>query len=280
MRVDRLTEPGAILGEGPVWDPDHETLLWVDILGCKVNRTEPGTGVTQSIETPSAVGAVAIDRSGGLITSLVDGVYRHRGSDWARLVEIEGDRPENRSNESKCDPYGNYLVGTMLWTGDRATGSLYRIHPDLTVDTLRTGLTIANGMAWAGDTMWHIDTPTGQVVGFRYDPVGPLGETMGVIDVEPPGRPDGMCIDAEGGLWVAVWGSGTVQRYSPDGSKLDELTVPASQVSSCSFGGSDLSLLFITTASVDIDPSSEPDAGAVFVAEPGVVGLEPDRFDG
>ncbi|MGH8914475.1 MAG: SMP-30/gluconolactonase/LRE family protein [Acidimicrobiia bacterium] len=281
MQVERLSEPGAILGEGPVWDARRGTLLWVDILEGRVHSTDPGSGVTVTYQMPSAVGAVALDRSDGLIASLVDGVYRRVGEEMIRLVEIEADNPANRANESKCDPYGSYLVGTMPWSGDRPTGALYRVHADLRVDTLRSDLTIANGLAWADDTMWHIDTPTGQIIGFRYDPEGPIGEVAGVIEVEPPGQPDGMCIDAEGCLWVAVWGSGTVRRYARDGRLLGEIPVPASHVSSCAFGGADLSLLFVTTATEKlVDPAAEPGAGAVFVAEPGVVGLEPDRFFG
>lgn len=281
MQVERLTEPGAILGEGPVWDGETNTLLWVDILQRRIHRTDLGSGVTETIETPSAVGAVALDRTGRLVASLVDGVYRREDEAWEQLVSIEADMPENRANESKCDPFGNFLVGTMPWNADRATGALHRVHPDLEVDTLRTGLTIANGLAWIDDIMFHIDTPTGQIVGFRYHPEAPLGVEVGVIEVEPPGKPDGMCIDAEGCLWVAVWGSGTVRRYTREGRLLASIPVPASQVSSCTFGGEGLSLLFITTATENLkDPASEPEAGAVFVCEPGVVGLEPDRFAG
>ncbi len=281
MHVERLTEPGAILGEGPVWDGDTNTLLWVNILQRRIHRTDPSSGVTEDIETPSAVGGVALDQTGRLVASLVDGVYRHEEQAWERLVEIEPGMLDNRANESKCDPFGNFLVGTMPWSADRTTGALYRVHPDLNVDTLRTGLTIANGLAWNDDIMWHIDTPTGQIVGFRYEPEAPLGLQVGIIEVEPPGKPDGMCIDAEGCLWVAVWGSGMVRRYGLDGRLLVEIAVPASQVSSCAFGGSDLSLLFITTSTENLeDPGAEPEAGAVFVAEPGVLGLEPDRFFG
>jgi len=281
MRVERLTEPGAVLGEGPVWDTDRGDLIWVDILARKVHRTDPGTGLTETIDTPSAVGAVGLDRSGRLIASLVDGVHRYQDSNWARMVEIESDVPGNRANESKCDPDGSYLVGTMPWSGDRPKGALHRVHPDLGVETLRTSLTIANGLAWIDDTMWHIDTPTGKIVGFDYRPDAPLGDLLGVIDVEAPGGPDGMCADAEGCLWVAVWGSGTVRRYSLDGRVLSEIEVPASQVSSCAFGGPELSLLFITTATENLEnPAIEPEAGAVFVTEPGVSGLAPDRFAG
>ena len=279
MQVERLTEPGATLGEGPVWDEETGTLLWVNILEGEIHRTDPSNGVTETLTTPSAVGAVALDQSGGLIASLVDGVYRDEGNGWAQLADIEADREDTRANESKCDPYGSYLVGTMAWTADQPTGSLYRVHPDHSVDTLRTGLTIANGLAWADDTMWHIDSPTGQVIGFRYDPGGPLGDQVGLFDVEGPGHPDGMCIDSEGCLWVAVWGAGVVRRYSLEGRVLAEVRVPASQASSCVFGGEDLTLLFITTASENL-AHPEPEAGAVFVAETGVMGLAADRFTG
>jgi sugar lactone lactonase YvrE len=281
MHVERLTDPGAILGEGPVWDSGTNTLLWVNILDARVHRTDPGSGRTETIDTPSAVGAVALDRGGGLVASLVDGVHRLDGDRWVLVAEVEGDVGGNRANESKCDPFGNYLVGTMPWTADRPGGALYRVHPDLSVGTLRAGLTIANGLAWWDEVMWHIDSPTGQIVGFRYHPSTALGEVVGVIDVDPPGQPDGMCVDVEGCLWVAVWGSGSVRRYSREGRVLTEIPVPASQVSSCAFGGPDLSWLFITTATENLEhPESEPEAGAVFVVEPGVTGLEPDRFAG
>ena len=281
MDVERLTEPGAIIGEGPLWDDDHGDLLWVDIIGRKVHRTDPGTGLTRTIETPTAVGAVTLDRSGGVLASLVDGVARHDGESWVPLVEIEADQVSNRANESKCDPYGSYLVGTMPWTGQGSSGALHRVHPDLRVDTLRTNLTISNGLAWIDSTMWHIDTPTHQILGFEYHPERPLGAVVGVIDVGPLGGPDGMCADVEGCLWVAVWGSGTVRRYATDGRLLAEVKVPASQVSSCAFGGPDLSLLFITSATENLEnPDSEPEAGAVFVTEPGVQGIVADRFGG
>ncbi len=279
VQVERLTEPGAVLGEGPVWDTGTGTLLWVNILDREVRRTDPSTGATEIIDTPSAVGAVALDRDGGLIAALTDGVYRREGEAWDRLVGIEAGDPGTRANDSKCDPFGNFLVGTMARTADRPTGSLYRVNPDLRVDVLRTRLTITNGLAWVDDTLWHIDTPTRQIVGFRYSPQGPLGERVGVIDVEAKGGPDGMCLDGEGCLWVAIWGAGTVRRYSRDGRLLAEIAVPASQASSCAFGGADLSLLFITTATEGLD-HPEPEAGAVFVAEPGVIGMPPDRFGG
>ncbi len=281
VQVERLTASWAILGEGPVWDGESGSLLWVDILGSVVHRTDPGSGATETTRTPSAVGAVALDRDGGIVAALVDGVYRlGADGDWSRLSAIEEDSSENRANESKCDPHGNLLVGTMTWDGNRPDGALYRLHPDLSLDRLRVGLTISNGLAWWDEVMWHIDTPTRQVVGFRYQPSMDLGEEVGVIDIEPPGKPDGMCVDAEGCLWVAMWGGGVVRRYSRDGAVLAEVHVPASQVTSCTFGGDDLSLLFITTATENLDQASEPEAGAVFVTEPGVVGLEPDRFAG
>ncbi|MGA7281473.1 MAG: SMP-30/gluconolactonase/LRE family protein [Acidimicrobiia bacterium] len=279
MIVERLTEPGAILGEGPIWDPIREDLLWVDILGKKVHRTDVSSGWTESIETPSAVGAVGLDESGGLIASLVDGVYR-LGDDgeWARMVEIEAQMEGNRANDSKTDPSGNYLVGTMSWEGDSPTAGLYRVSPDLSVEKLRTGLTIANGMDWVDGVFWHIDTPTGQILGFRYDPDGPLGEQAGVIEVDR-GSPDGMTADTEGCLWVARWGTGTVGRYGLDGRVLAEIELPASHVSSCAFVGPALDTLAITTGTQGLDdPASEPEAGAVFVVDPGVTGREAFRF--
>ncbi|MGA7098200.1 MAG: SMP-30/gluconolactonase/LRE family protein [Acidimicrobiia bacterium] len=279
MNVERLTEPGAVLGEGPLWDVVREDLLWVDILGKKIHRTDVSSGWTESIETPMAVGAVGLDESGDLLASLVDGVYRRDDEGkWARMVEIEAEIEGNRANDSKTDPFGNYLVGTMSWDGDSPTAGLYRVSPDASVETLRTGLTISNGMDWVDGALWHIDTPTGQVVGFRYDPDGPLGDHVGVVEVDR-GSPDGMTADAEGCLWVARWGTGTVARYDLTGRVLAEISLPASHVSSCAFVGPALDTLAITTATQGLDdPTSQPEAGAVFIVDPGVTGREPFRF--
>jgi sugar lactone lactonase YvrE len=277
-RVERLTQPGARLGEGPVWDQERGQVLWVDIVGRRVNFTEPGSGLTNSMDTPAPVGAVALRADGGLVVALPDGVHRRVDDGWQLLAKI-GDPERTRANDSKCDPFGNLVVGTMGWDGKDPVGGLFRVTPDGSVDVLRTGLTIANGLAWDDGRLWHIDTPTRRIVGFRYGPDRPLGEVVGTIEIEPPGHPDGMCIDAEGCLWVAMWGGREVRRIDTSGRVIDRLAVPASNVTSCAFGGDDLSRLFITTATQDLaDPPSEPEAGAVFVAEPGVIGLPADRF--
>jgi sugar lactone lactonase YvrE len=278
-RVERLTEPGAGLGEGPVWDPDRGQLLWVDIVGRQVNFTDPNSEVTTSIDTPAVVGAVALDGEGKLLVALPDGVHRRVDDGWQLFASV-GDPKRTRANDSKCDPSGNLLVGTMDWEGKDPVGGLYRLTPNGEVEVLRTDLTIANGLAWDDQgTLWHIDTPTRRIVGFRYQPDRPLGEVVGVIEIDPPGYPDGMCIDAEGCLWVAVWGGQEVRRIDRDGRVIDRIAIPASHVTSCAFGSDDLSQLFITTATHELEnPGFEPEAGAVFVAEPGVVGLPADRF--
>jgi sugar lactone lactonase YvrE len=278
-RVERLTEPGAVLGEGPVWDSDRGRLIWVDIVGRQINFTDPESGLTESVDTPTAVGAVALDSEGGLLVALPDGVHRLVDDGWQLFAKV-GDPGRTRANDSKCDPFGNLLVGTMGWDGKDPVGGLFRVTPEGNVEVLRTDLTIANGLAWDDDgLLWHVDTPTRRIVGFRYQPDRPLGEVVGVIETDLPGEPDGMCIDAEGCLWVAIWGGREVRRIDTKGRVIARIPIPASHVSSCAFGGDDLSRLFITTATQDLaDPASEPDAGAVFVTDPGVPGLPTDRF--
>lgn len=278
MVLERLTKPGATLGEGPLWDASRGRLLWVDIVKRQVHDTDIETGETRSIDTPEAVGTIAFDSGGSLVGAMTDGLYRLTTDGWSLLVELESSVNETRANEGKPDPYGNMVVGTMHWNGTRSLGSLYRVSPDLAVDKLATGMTIPNGLDWDDGSMWHIDSPTHQVRRYAYDPDSWLGTPDSAIDVDG-GSPDGMCLDAEGCLWVAVWGGGAVRRYDPTGRFLGEIPIPASHVTSCAFGGQDLDRLFITTSTMELT-EPEPEAGAVFVAEPGVTGRLANTFNG
>lgn len=279
MRIERLTAPGAWLGEGPTWNADTGELIWVDILAGKINITEPETGNTSSIATLSEVGAVVLDEDGLLIAAMVDGVYRYSNGEWRLTTALEPDDPKTRPNDGKVDPFGALVVGTMPWNGEVPTGSLYRIRAGAKPEKLLSELSIPNGLVWAEGEFWHIDSPTKLIRKYKYDATGPLEETADFIDVGPPGGPDGMTIDTDGCMWVAIWGGAAVRRYSPSGALIEEFSLPVSHVSSCTFGGPNLDLLFITTATKDLeDPSSEPLAGSVFVAEPGVSGFEPFRL--
>ena len=275
----------AVLGEGPVWDAATATLFLVDILGERMHRFEPASGVVHTTAVNQPLGAVVLDRSGRLLAMARDGIAVLSGDEMTIVAGIEGDDPRNRMNDAKCDPEGRLWVGTMALDFADGAGSLYRVEPDFTSEKILGGLTVANGMAWSrdGHTMYFIDSTTYGVDAFDFD------QRRGEISNRRPfvnfhvtdGLPDGMTIDADGCIWVALYGGGCVRRYSPDGEHLATIDVPVSHVTSCAFGGSDLADLYITTAAYGLTPEQrkqEPWAGGLFRCRPGAVGVPAVRF--
>jgi sugar lactone lactonase YvrE len=287
LDAELVLDARAILGEGPVWDAEAGVLWWVDIEGRQIHRFHPSTRADTTIATPSMVGAVALRARGGLVAALADGVYRVDVASGAfeRVLEL-GEPPNVRSNESKCDPAGRLLVGTMAY--DYAPiGSLYSIDAGGSVRRLLGDLEIANGMAWSADggTFYYIDSPTRRVDAFDYDlATGSIARRRPwLVFDDPIAKPDGMAIDSEGGLWIAFWGAGEVRRYGPDRSLDVVVRVPAKQVTSAVFGGPDLRDLYITSATTELTSAQraeQPLAGGLFHVRIPVAGLVPDRFAG
>lgn len=301
----------AELGEGPTWDSETQSLIWVDIIAGKVHRFRPDRGADVAAETGTSVGSVGLRTGGGLVLSLADGLAlasadqvrialpesarqplpggRHAGTalEYERVpgLEIEGEKV--RFNEGKADPEGRFLAGTMHWEEREPLGSLYQITPDGQASVLLDGITVANGLDFTGDrrTMYYIDSAVGGVDAFDRDPeTGRLSGRRRVADVpSSAGVPDGMTLDAEGCLWVAVWGGGEVRRFSPDGRLIGVAEIPARQVTSAAFGGEHLDELFITTARIgqsQRELAAQPRAGDIFWLRPGVAGRPWPRFSG
>lgn len=280
MRTRITAEPAAPvvaeLGEGPVWDVDTEEMVWVDILGRRIHRTDLSNQATRTETAPEAVGAV-IPADDGWLATMPEGLYRI--GTWERLAELPVTAPHTRANDGKVDPWGSLVQGTMGWDAEVGAGSLFRLRADR-LEVLLGALTISNGLDWTedGETMYHIDTPTRQVMAYEYRADGPLGTGRVALDLtDAPGYPDGMCLDTDGCLWVALWGGGRVQRYTPDGRLDRQITVPATKVSSCAFGGPQLDTLIITTAHPAGRQHGELD-GRLFVADPGACGRPPNRI--
>jgi sugar lactone lactonase YvrE len=287
LPAELVLDAHAILGEGPVWDADAGVLWWVDIDGKRIHRFDPRTRADITIPTPSHVGAVALRARGGLVAALADGVYtvEIESGAFARFAALE-EPPHVRSNESKCDPAGRLLVGTMAYDYS-PVGGLYSIEADGSVRRLLDRLSIANGMAWSADggTFFYIDSPTRRVDAFDYDlATGSIAGRRPWLEFDDPiAKPDGMAIDSEGGLWVAFWGAGEVRRYGPDRSLDVVVRVPAMQVTSGIFGGPDLRDLYITSATTELtaaELADQPLAGGLFHARIPIAGLLPDRFAG
>jgi sugar lactone lactonase YvrE len=285
-RAEPVLEVGATLGEGPVWDDREQQLLFVDILGERVHWFHPGLGTHHSSVTDGPVGAVALREDGGLVLARLDCFVRAGPSGEGR-AEVEGFRVDGhavRFNDGKVDPWGRFVAGTMDWGQEAPIGALHMLWPDDSVTTLLENVTLSNGLAWSadGDVLYYIDSPTHRVDAFDVDPAsGALSARRTVIEVGDV-FPDGMAIDDEGCLWVAIWDLGRVRRYAPDGRLLEVLDVPeGGHVSSVAFGGPGMSTLYITTARdglTEAELARAPHAGDLFAFEASVTGPAPFRF--
>ena len=277
------------LGEGPIWDVQTGSLVWVDIMGQQVLRYRPGEPRAIALPTPLDVGSVAIRRGGGLVAAMADGFWLTEpdSEDWIRYRPVEADQPDLRFNDGKCDPSGRFLAGSMAYDKHTGAGALYRLDPDGTVERLLEDVSISNGLAWTpdGGTVYYIDTPLQRVDAFDYDATtGRLSNRRPHIILPPEvGSPDGMTIDTEGGLWIAMWNGWAVHRYSPHGTLDLIVDVPASHVTSAIFGGPDYADLYITCAwseLTDEERAAQPHAGSLFRVRPGVRGYPPVEFAG
>ena len=284
MIVDVVLAAEARLAEGPVWDPRSSCLWWVDIQRGQVHRFDPASGADTYFEVGEDVGTVAVRAAGGLVIATTTGLYTclEDGGRKTLLHAVDTDPPGGRFNDGKADPWGRFWAGTML---DDPPGAcaLYRMDPDRSLHTMVTGVSCSNGLAWSpdGSVMYYIDTQTGGVDAFDHAvATGDLSGRRRIVDIDR-GHPDGMTVDADGCLWVALWDGWGLQRFAPDGRLLATVEVPAQRVTSCAFGGPSLSTLYVTTARTGLrDFADQPHAGSLFAVEPGVSGMAPGEWAG
>lgn len=285
VEAELVYDAKALLGEGPAWHDSSGKLYWVDIeKGCAL-RYDPNTGDGETFPVGDKIGALAPCRSGGLILGLRKGIARFTPEEGEihPIVEVEADLPANRFNDGKCDPSGRFWIGSM---GQNRTGALYRVNSSMKVEKILSGITISNGLAWNTDKkkFYYIDSPTNRVDVFDYcDSTGEIANRRTCITVaEADGMPDGMSIDREGMLWIAHWGGWGITRYNPDtGEKLMRVKVPASNTTSCVFGGENLDILYITSARVGLSEKElhdQPLAGGLFKYDTQTQGWPTDEF--
>jgi sugar lactone lactonase YvrE len=273
----------AELGEGPVWDVAGQALVWVDIDRGLVHRRSPGRADV-SVDVGQPVGCAVPRAGGGLALAVRDGfALMNPGASEARLVApVERERPHTRMNDGACDCRGRFWAGTMSLTGDTRTAALYRLDPDLRLTRVLPGVSVSNGIGWApdGSVLYHVDSPRHRIDLYDFDPDdGAVAGRRAVIPIAAElGTPDGLTVDAEGGIWVALWGGSAVQRYSPEGVLEARIELPVANVTSCCFGDRDLGTLYVTTAARGA--AHEPLAGAVFACRPGVRGVPATPFAG
>lgn len=277
-----------------MWLVDQALLCWVDILGKSMHFFDPRSGEDTVRQVDRVVGAAVPRRDSGLMLAVDDGfaTFDLDSGEVTVVAAVEEHDPITRMNDGRCDPHGRFWAGTMAYEALKhpGRGSLYCLEPDGSVRKTLGDVSISNGIDWSPDgrTMYYIDTLRFAVEAFEFDPdAGELGERRTVVNIGSAGEdlvgPDGLTVDAEGGLWVAVYGGSSVRRYAPDGELDMVVELPVTDVTSCAFGGPDLSDLYITSASHWLSPAAratQPLAGGLFHCRPGVKGRAPVAYAG
>jgi sugar lactone lactonase YvrE len=283
--AERITDPVTDHGEGPFWDELHGRLLCVDALAGAVVAIGD-SGETERHQLPTSVVTVVRRRSsGGFVLATAHGVAVVNSDflDFKVIAQVTGD-PKLRANDGGCDPFGNFVVGTMAYDERAEGGAVYLVTSDHMVVELLSPVSISNGVQWSADgsRVYYVDSPTRRVDIFDVDPAtGLWANRRQHIHVQNKGIPDGMAIDEEDGLWVALWGSGAVYHYDASGRLVEQVRIAGiTQVSSCAFGGPGNDVLYITTSRLGLHPGSEPDAGAVFAVQTGSRGAVQSEFAG
>jgi sugar lactone lactonase YvrE len=282
VRAEQVTGSVAYHGEGPVWSERWDGLRWVDMLaGDILSLVADGTINRRHVGRVAA--ALRPRRRGGAVIGVerafaledADGTLTHLDELWSDT--------NVRMNEGGCDPDGRFYCGSMAYDQQPGAGALYRLDPDGSVRVVLENVTISNGLEWSpdGSRAYYNDSPTQRIDIFDYD--GESGLTGRRPFAEIPaqaGGPDGLTIDEQGGVWVALYGGGAVRRYTPEGVLDEVIEVPAKMVTACTFGGQNQSQLFITTSREGLEPGEDPLAGSLFRSAVGVAGLPVRGFAG
>lgn len=270
-----------MLGESPVWREQTQELLRVDIARGHVHAWHPQTGHVTTRSVDGEAGAVIPSRSGALVVA-VDRQLRAIGEDGTvrTLASAEADRPENRFNDCRSDPQGRVWAGTMSKTRTPGTAGLYRLAPEGELELVIAGTTLSNGMGWSpdGTVMYFIDSTTQRIDVLDFD-----GSDGSISNRRPfaqiashDGMPDGLTVDAEGGVWVCLFGGGAIRRYGADGTLEAHVPLPVPHATCPAFGGEDLCTLFVTTTRHKLSEqqlAQYPIAGCVLSLRPGVAGM-------
>ncbi len=280
MKVTCLAGRGSVLGEGPLWDAARGCLWWIDIEGRKLHRHDLSTGRNRQHAMPGRPGFVALHRSGPLVLGIEREIVLFDPVADKGISLAEVDESSVRINDGSCDHVGRLWFGTMDDRVSNPTGALYRLGQQGPAAVI-PGVIASNGPAFSADRKWlfHCDTLGRRLMRYPLLPEGLPGPGTLFRAFSPEeGLPDGMACDTDGGLWVALWGGGSVVRLDEHGAISARVQVPATQVTACAFGGSDLDLLFVTTAALGLSAdefAASPESGGLFVCRPGWRGQAP-----
>jgi sugar lactone lactonase YvrE len=282
VRAEQVTAPVAYHGEGPVWSERWGGLRFVDMLAGDVLSLRPD-GTVGRRHVGSVAAALRPRSRGGAVIG-VERSFALEEPDGAisTLPELWSDTGV-RMNEGGCDPDGRFYCGSMAYEKTPGAAAVYRLDRDGSTRVVLRHVTISNGLEWSpdGSRAYYNDTATSRVDVFDYDRDAGLTNRRTFVDVPPEdGRPDGLTVDSEGGVWVALNQGGAVRRYTSDGRVDAAVEVPPRQVTACAFGGDRLDELYLTTSRENLPPDADPLAGSLFRAEVGVRGLPVREFGG
>lgn len=282
--MELVLDSKSELGEGALWNNKTGELIWININGEILNFYNPQLNNNKEMFTGQKIGTVVPATSGKVIVALEEGIYSLDPATGTK--DLIGNPEENvegiRFNDGKCDPQGRFWAGTMSTQGEKEAGALYRLDADSNIYKMVDKVSTSNGIVWSNDNrfMYYIDTPTQQVMRYDYEnESGNISNPQVVVEVSKEmGAPDGMTIDEDGNLWIALWGGSAVGCWNPESGKLlHRIDVPAKNVTSCAFGNDNLETLYITTARVgtsEEELKQFPKAGGLFKIKPGVKGVE------
>jgi sugar lactone lactonase YvrE len=285
LNAELVAGPVAQHCEGPFWDAATSRLLSMDVLGGTVVSLDEW-GTTNRYQLPARVVTTIRRRTkGGFVIATQHGLIGV-DEDFGMLDRIADVNTDSniRTNDGGCDPLGGFLIGTMAYDERPFAGALYRVGPDHRVVQLLSDVTISNGIQWSADgsLAFYVDSPTRRVDVFDVDQqTGMWSRRRDHIHINAPEYPDGMAIDEDDGLWVALWGGGAVNHYDRKGRLVETVRVPGvTQVSSCAFGGHLRDVLYITTSGLGLPERQEPHAGAIFAVHTSSRGALPWEFAG
>lgn len=279
--ADHVCSVGAELGEGPCWSASDQQLWFVDIKGLRVYRLDPGAGRLVSWAAPAQPGWIFPAGDGRMIAGLQSGIHAFDPDDggFTLLAAPEAANPGNRLNDAVTDSFGGIWFGSMDDGETRATGRVYRFADGRVTATAIPPCAIVNGPALSPDgrTLYHVDTLGGTIDAYDLDETGlPAGHRrLATLDVRQ-GHPDGPTVDAEGCIWIGLFGGWGARRYSPRGELIERVEFPVANVTKIAFGGPDLRTAYATTAHKGLsaaERAAQPLAGDIFAFRTGVPGL-------
>jgi sugar lactone lactonase YvrE len=288
--ISCVLESKAKLGEGPLWDPREQVLWWLDIKSHEIHRFDPASGADTVWKTPEDIGCLAVRDRGGLVVAMKSGLFFFdpKTGRFDKILDPESDRPQNRFNDGKPDRQGRFWPGSM-YEGDKPQPSagLYRLDADLSCRRVVSDIVCSNGLAWSPDSkvMYYADSLAQRVWAWDFDPVmGEVANRRSYVDTSAfNSNPDGATVDAEGCYWLTLPEADKVARFDPAGKVMQVIDFPVFHPTCAMFGGPDLDVLYITTATMFRTPdvlATRPLTGGLFAMDVGVKGLPEAHFKG